>query len=69
MIFGMTYWMFVFSLCMIGLGIWIVIMPDTAWHISRGRKFAKRTPSKTAIAMTRLCGVICAAAGITFFFT
>ena len=45
-------------------GVFCLVKPDAAWHLSHGRKYRNVKPSRVALILQGVCGVIAAAAGV-----
>ena len=55
-----------FGLVALTIGIFIVVKPRDAWHLSHGRKYRHVEPSKRALVMEYITGVVVIIIGVGF---
>lgn len=55
-----------FGLIALAIGIFIVVKPRAAWHLSHGRKYRHVEPSKLSLIMEYVVGAVVIAAGVGF---
>ena len=55
-----------FGLVALVIGIFIVVKPREAWHLSRGRKYRHVEPPKRALVMEYITGAIVIILGVGF---
>ena len=53
-----------FGLIALAIGIFIVVKPRAAWHLSHGRKYRHVDPPKISLVMEYITGAIVIAAGV-----
>ena len=53
-----------FGLIALAIGVFIVVKPRAAWHLSHGRKYRHVEPSKTSLVMEYITGAIVIAVGV-----
>ena len=56
----------VFGLIALAIGIFIVVNPRAAWHLSHGRKYRHVEPPRLSLVMEYISGAIVIAAGVGF---
>lgn len=59
---------FVFSLLLIGIGLWGLLAPHSAWYLSHGWRYKNAEPSDLALALERIGGGIAIIIGILTIF-
>ena len=57
----------VFALVLVGAGVFCIVKPHAAWHLSHGRKYRNAKPSAMALGIQRVCGVVAILAGVEIF--
>ena len=55
-----------FGLVALAIGVFIVVKPRDAWHLSHGRKYRHVEPSKRALVMEYITGVVVIIIGMGF---
>ena len=55
-----------FGLVALTIGVFIVVKPRDAWHLSHGRKYRHVEPSKRALVMEYITGVVVIIIGVGF---
>lgn len=58
-----------FSIALVGLGLWCVFSPKTAWYVNMGWHYKNAEPSDMGLKMFSVVGVIIIITGVVTMFT
>lgn len=59
---------FLLAIVLLGVGLFNILSPQTAWYLSEGWKFRDAEPSDLALGLARAGGVVCCLIGVILIF-
>lgn len=60
--------MILLAIVLLGVGLFNILSPQTAWYLSEGWKFRDAEPSDLALGLARAGGVVCCLIGVILIF-
>lgn len=60
--------MILLAIVLLGVGLFNILSPQTAWYLSEGWKFRGAEPSDLALGLARAGGVVCCLIGVILIF-